>query len=134
MSKEARQMPDKYHNFTDLQRHWKQGKYTLEECITQVLHTLIRFEEKKLQLDFKLLKYKPTEEEKLEVLESYHSLMLKAEANQFLKALGTDEAINNQAMNFILENMAALEMEFIQLERDCESMLSELDEKKSFLN
>jgi len=133
MNKEARNMPDKGHSFVELHKLWKQGTYTIEECITQVLHTLIRFERRKNRLDMKLLQYRPSEEE-METLKSYQSLQVEAESKQLLEAMQADKSMAYQAMDFALEHFATLEMSFLQIERECETMLQLLDEKRSYLN
>ena len=133
MDAKARRTPDQNYSFMELREIWKVGTLTLEECITQVLHILVRLEAKKTQLDFKLLPYKSTEEG-LQMWQSYQALKTQSESGELLKALGKNPKKLYEAMDFILEQFAALELMFIQLEREVEEMISKLDSTSSHLN
>lgn len=133
MDANARQTPDQNYSFMELREIWKAGTLTLEECMTQVLHILVRLEAKKTQLDFKLLPYKSTEEG-LQVWQSYQALKTQAETGELLKVLGEGQNKLYEAMDFILDQFAALELMFIQLEREAEEMINKLDSTSSHLN
>ncbi len=133
MSKKARRMPDGNHNFIELRRLWKQGTFTLEECVTQLLHAMLRFEKRKTQLDFKLLPYQPIEEE-FQNLQSYESLKAQADSQALMDAMKKDKSAAYRAMDFALDHYATLEFRFIQMERECEEMIRKLDSKSSHLN
>jgi len=133
MTNKARNQPDKGHSFVELHQFWKQGVYTIEECITQILHTLIRFESRKNRLEMKLIQYRPTKEELAE-FKTYESLKFEADSKQLLAAIQTDSSVTYQAMDFILENLTTLEISFLHHERQCETMFLLLDDKRSYLN
>ncbi|MDM8518527.1 hypothetical protein QUF64_00665 [Anaerolineales bacterium HSG6] len=133
MSKNARNQLDKRHSFVELHQLWKQGTYTIEECITQVLHGLLRFEERKNRLAMKLVQYRPSEEE-LAALNSPESSKFKADTQQLLAAIQTDKSATYEAMDFVLENLTTLEISFLHHERECEAMFRLMDDKQSHLN
>ncbi len=133
MSKKARQMADGNYNFLELRQLWKQGGFTLEECITQMLYAMVRFDKRRTQLDLQLMAYQPLEEE-FEGLQSYEALQSHAESNELLKAMQKDKSAAYKAMDFALDHYATLELRFIQMERECEEMIRNLDTKSSHLN
>ncbi len=133
MSKRARQLPDAGHSFIDLQRLWKQGNYTLEECLTQLLHAIVRFEARKNQLDFKLRQFSAPEDV-VNAMDAFEVQQIKTESEQYLTAISEDKRKLYEAMNFILEQLAVLEMRFIQLEREFDALATQLDNKRSYLN
>jgi hypothetical protein len=133
MSSKARQMPDQHYSFMELQDLWKRGKLTLEECITHLLHAMIRFEAKKSQLDLKLLPYKATDEG-LQMWQSYETLKVQAESNELLQAIEQDKKMVYQGLDFMLEQFAVLELKFLQVEREAEELIRRLDSSSSHLN
>jgi hypothetical protein len=133
MSAKARQMPDEHYSFMELRDLWQRGALTLEECLTHVLHGMIRFESKKAQLDFKLLPYKSSEEGR-PLWQSYETLKAQAESGELLQAIEQDKKMVYQAMDFILEQFATLELKFIQMEREGEELIRRMDTSSSHLN
>lgn len=133
MSKKARQMPDQHYSFMELRDLWKRGGLTLEECLTQVLHGMMRLENKKAQLDLKLWSYQFTKGE-LQTWQAYEALKTEAESEDPFQATEQDKKRLHQAMDFILEQFATLELKFIQRERESEEMIRKLDTTSSHLN
>lgn len=133
MTKKARQTPDAHYSFIELQELWKRGALTLEECLTQVLHAMVRFEARKAQLDFKMLPYKSTEGES-QTWQSYEALKAQAESGELLQAIEQDKRTTYQAMDFILEQFAVLELKFMQMEREAEELIRKRDTSSSHLN
>ncbi len=133
MSKKARQMPDGHHSFVELRGLWKQGAFTLEECITQLLHAAVRFETRRQQLELKMLPYQ-SKLETIETWQNYEATKNQTENQDLIMALEQDRKKAYEAMDVLLDQYATLELKFIQAERECEDILRELDRGSSRLN
>ena len=133
MSKKARQMPDGNHSFVELQQLWRQGVFTLEECITQLLHAMVRFEERRLRLDMMLLPYQVDPEE-LSTWQSYEALLAETKGKNLMEAMQKDKSAAYQAIDFALEQYAMLEVQFIQMEVECAEMIRLLNQDSSEFN
>ena len=98
-----------------------------------MLHAMVRFEARKVQLDFKMLPYQSTEGEP-QIWQSYETLKAQAESGELLQAIEQDKRMVYQAMDFILEQFAALELKFMQMEREAEELIRKRDTSSSDLN
>ena len=133
MSQKARQMPDGNYSFGELRDVWNQGTLTLEECMTQTLYTMIRFEARKAQLDLKLLQFRMAEWD-AQTWQTFEELREQVKSEALLEAMQHEKKNSYETMDFILDHGVMLEMKLIQAERRCEEMLRKLDETASDLN
>lgn len=134
MTSSARQIPDKHYTFVELEYLWQKEALTLDECVTHMLHTLVRFEEKRTLFNFIMLPYQSNHNEIEDYEASYETLMLEAQGNKFIEAMKHDKRAMYDAISFTLKQFAELEIKFAQLELDWAMLVNKLDGGVSQLN